>query len=120
MNETYKQLFWAIVELFGHNVIAGELGEETLGPEVFLRVDVPGIGGNTPFTKYYGKGAVYSITPTDEDTARAAIVGLAPKPIEVWKLNIEEKATQLEYPLSYPHELPESNDDDYDDIDVPF
>lgn len=45
---------WAIVELFGHNMIAGLLSEQSIGG-----------------------AAVYAITPTTEEVVRAAAAKLA-------------------------------------------
>ena len=86
----YIPLFWGIVELFGHNIIAGEVGEQIIGGETFIRVDVPEVEDQKAFTKFFGKGAVYAITPCDDLTAQAAVSGLRAKPIEVWKLNIPQ------------------------------
>ncbi len=41
---------WAIVELFGHQKIAGRLTEQTIGGCHFLRVDVPDVNGRPGFT----------------------------------------------------------------------
>ena len=32
---------WCIVELFGHNQIAGKVTEQAIGGQSFVRVDVP-------------------------------------------------------------------------------
>lgn len=92
----YVPLFWGIVELFGHNIIAGEIGEQMIGGETFIRVDVPSVDSLEGFTKFFGKGALYAITPSNEETARNAVSGLRAKPIELWKLNIQP---QLEEPI---------------------
>ena len=63
---------WAIVELFGHQQIAGYLSEQTIGGTTFLRVDVPETSRAAAYTKLYGAGAIYAITPTTEELARAA------------------------------------------------
>jgi len=75
---------WGIVELFGHNVIAGEICEETHAGTAFLRVDVPEVNGSPGFTKFFGGAAIYAITPTDEATARQAAARLAVRPVTVW------------------------------------
>ena len=86
----YITLFLGIVELFGHNVIAGEVGEQMIGGETFIRVDVPEVDDQKGFTKFFGKGAIYAITPCDELTSRAAVLGLRAKPIDVWKLHLPQ------------------------------
>lgn len=81
---------FAIVELFGHQIIAGQVTEQVIGGQGFVRVDVPAVDGREGFTKFYGAGAIYAITPTDEATMLAAVEGLDKKPVEVWKLNLPE------------------------------
>lgn len=75
---------WAIVELFGHQKIAGLVSEQQLAGATWLRVDVPSEDGCVLFTRYYGGSAVYSITPCDEVTARRAAKALRPEPITVY------------------------------------
>jgi hypothetical protein len=70
---------WAIVELFGHQQIAGLVAEQELAGGVFLRVDVPevpgkdGRCGRAAFTRFYGAAAIYSLTPVSEEIARRAV-----------------------------------------------
>ena len=57
---------WAVCELFGHAKIAGRVSEHTIAGGAFLRVDVPavdGANGQQAFTRFFGVGAVYAITP---------------------------------------------------------
>jgi hypothetical protein len=76
---------WAIVELFGHQVIAGRVSEQTIGGSTFVRVDVPGVeNGSIGFTRFYGQGAIYSITPVSEQAARLAAKRCAPRPITIY------------------------------------
>ena len=88
MSESFEQ--WAIVELFGHNVIAGKVSEQVIGGQGFVRVDVPAVHNQEEFTKFYGPGAIYAITPCDESTMLAAVIGLRQKPIDLWKLNLPQ------------------------------
>lgn len=82
MAEKFEQ--WAIVELFGHQRIAGLITEQAIGGTSFVRVDVPGTDGKQGFTKLYGQGAIYGMTFVDEETGRAAVKQIAPKPIDEW------------------------------------
>ena len=52
----------AIVELMGHQTIAGHVLTSVLGSTVMLRVDVPARGEKLGFTRYYGMSAIYSLT----------------------------------------------------------
>lgn len=63
---------WAVVELFGHQRIAGRVTEATIGGCSFLRVDVPATEKRQAYTKYFGNGAVYAMTPCDEEVGRIA------------------------------------------------
>ena len=94
MSEGFEQ--FAIVELFGHQVIAGKVSEQVIGGQGFVRVDVPVIEGQEAFTKFYGSGAIYAITPCDEMTMLRAAVGLRPKPIDPWKLGLPSRALETD------------------------
>ncbi len=88
MDEKFEH--YAIVELFGRQIIAGMVREEIIGGQGFVRVDVPAVGGQEGFTKFYGANAIYAITPCDKVTAYTAVAGLRKAPIEVWKLNLPQ------------------------------
>jgi len=83
---------WAIVEIFGHQRIAGKLSEHSLGGCQFVRVDVPPIpqGDGKPeipaVTKLYGNGAIYAISFVDEATALLTAASLKVQPVAVWDL----------------------------------
>jgi len=82
MAEKFDQ--WAIVELFGHTQIAGEVSEQVIGGYSLIRVDVPEINGRQPFTKFFGQGAIYSMTIVDEETAIGAAKMIHQKPVDAW------------------------------------
>jgi len=92
MNQSFDQ--WAIVELFGHQRIAGRVSEQTVGGCAFVRVDVPECDGTPGYTKFYGNGAIYGMTITDEKTARAAVKHMAPIPLEAWTIENMVRALQ--------------------------
>lgn len=94
-----KQELWALVELFGHQRIAGAVSEYNLGG-TFVRVDVPAVDGRPAFTKLYGQNAIYAITFVDRDVALAAAEHLAIRPItpyEVGALTTEAVRARLEH-----------------------
>jgi len=71
MSEEFKE--WAIIELMGHQRIAGRVSEQQIGGSAFVRVDVPTLDDKNPgFTKLFGPSAIYAITITDEQTATMA------------------------------------------------
>ena len=82
MAEKFEQ--WCVVELFGHQVLAGKVTEQQIGGQAFVRVDVPAVGRQPEFTKFYGTGAVYCMTPCDEQTARRVLDQVQPRPISVY------------------------------------
>lgn len=95
---------WALVEIFGHERIAGEVSEQTIGGDGFIRVDVPAVNGQTAFTRLYGGKAIYSITPVSEDIARRAAATMQARPVTVYLL-----------PALQPSAEPGDPDDDFDD-----
>ena len=88
---------WAIVELFGHTQIAGRISEQEIAGSMFLRVDVPDVGDDKGFTRFFGDRAIYSITPIDEAVARKACDVLKKRPVTVWGVIGPER--QLGMPL---------------------
>jgi hypothetical protein len=79
---------WAVLELFGHQEIAGMVTEHIIGGQAFVRVDVPAVNGNPEFTKLYNASAIYGITPTTEDIVRAFLSRNAPAPIKLYQLDV--------------------------------
>ena len=83
---TEKFDLWCIVELMGHQKIAGKCTEQSLAGVNMLRVDVPETEKQPAFTKFYGGTAIYAINPVDEETAIANINHLNVAPIQVWNI----------------------------------
>lgn len=83
---------FAIIELFGHQQIAGKVTEAQIGGCSFIRVDVPEMDGSEPYTKFFGNGAIYSMTPVTETVARAWLQRHRQEAINVWGLNLAPKA----------------------------
>ncbi len=75
---------WMIVELFGHTRIAGLVSEATIGGCSFIRVDIPAGDKSWAITKFYGNGAIYSMTPVSEEVVRLYIKHNTPAPINVY------------------------------------
>lgn len=107
--------FWAVVELFGHNQIAGVVSEDSIGGCSFIRVDMPPEDGRVGVTKWFGNGAIYSITPASEEVVKAFIRRFKPSPVTVFMPEIR----QLEYNangigLDREHFMDAREDDDED------
>ena len=106
------QELWAIVELFGHQRIAGKISEHNLGG-TFVRVDVPKVNGRPAFTKLYGHNAVYAITFVDRDVALAAAERMAIAPVtpyDVGSLRTDAVCQRLEYANRAPRPGEEPDD----------
>jgi hypothetical protein len=88
---------WAVVEIFGHQTYVGKVTEQTIGGCSFVRVDVPALAktktypGRAAFTKLFGQGAIYAITPMDEAAARRAAEGLRQEPVTLWIPPVEDR-----------------------------
>lgn len=90
---------WAVVELFGHQQIAGRVSEASIGGAAFIRVDVPeqperkaiqSWDRDQPaipaYTRYFGGGAIYALNPCSEESAKRVAHNLrarAPIPFDV-------------------------------------
>lgn len=77
---------WAIVELMGHQRMAGEISEVTVAGHGFIRIDVPATPNVPAFTRMVSPAALYAINPTTEDLARRAAEAFQPRPVQEWEL----------------------------------
>ena len=82
MSERFEA--WGIVELMGHQRVAGRLSEQPLGGGNLLRVDVP--DGEGFRSAFYGASAIYAVHITDEAAARAAASQCARRPTYAYEL----------------------------------
>lgn len=111
----------AIVELMGHQTIAGKVTEETLFGVAMMRVDVPETKSVGAFTRYYGASSIYCIRPTTEEIAKAAAERFEERPVQNWLLptNPLLASKVVEEYDDEPDYDPENDDDgfglDYDD-----
>lgn len=63
---------WVLLEIFGHRRHFGFLTEIGRFGSKLARIDEYRPGEDTPAaTHYYGGGAIFSVTPVTEETARA-------------------------------------------------
>lgn len=76
---------WGLVELMGHQRVAGRLSEQPLGGGNLLRVDIP--SGESFRTAYYGASAIYAVHITDEAAARKLADGMGTRPPYAYELS---------------------------------
>lgn len=79
---------WSVLELMGHRRLGGWLSEVTVAGGAFIRIDVPGPDDDSDpvATQLYSPSAVYCITPTTEEIARAVAANNQPTPVHRWEL----------------------------------
>lgn len=81
MTEVAKFEQWCVVEIMGHKRFAGFVSEQSLGGTSFVRVDVPEVTTKdgtklAAFSKLFGAGSIYCLSPCTEETARAFAASL--------------------------------------------
>ena len=97
---------WAIVELFGHNQLAGLVTEQVIAGQSFIRIDVPKTSQCPEFTKYHLPTAIYGLTPVNEDYATRMAEKINARPINDYKHNeviaqiIKEKLASMTIQLN--------------------
>ena len=74
--------FWAIVQLFGHTVLSGEVSKCEIGD--FIQINIPKVGDVPAWTKMVNPKAIYDITPTTEEVARAKAETTKAMPVDRW------------------------------------
>jgi hypothetical protein len=77
---------YCILELMGHRRLGGFVREQEIAGSGFLRIDVPGDGDAIVATQFYPPSAVYCLTPTTEEIARAVATSNRPSPVHRWEL----------------------------------
>lgn len=119
MNTADKFESWGIVELFGHQQIAGRISEATIGGCSFVRVDVPVADeahmDEWRYTRYFGQGAIYALNPTSEAVARIKARSCQEPPFsyEVNHSMVQQEVDRRMKALAAPrgeHQEPEDED----------
>lgn len=77
---------WAVLELMGHRRLGGYVTEVELAGKGMLRIDVPGARASA--TQFYSPAALYCLTPTTEEVARALAARAQPEPVHRWELPV--------------------------------
>jgi hypothetical protein len=86
---------WALVELFGHQRIVGKVTVDPVDFPGMVRVDVPDLLKNGTverpgFTRYFGRSALYSVTPISEDSVRELLPHVNGHPSRPLSIGISE------------------------------
>ncbi len=74
----------AVVELFGHQRIAGKVTEQAFGSFTFIRIDVPETPLQPSFTRLVNPTAIYAINPVTEKVMIAMANNIQTKPIQAY------------------------------------
>lgn len=108
-NNKFEQ--WCILEIMGHQRFAGFVTEQSVGGTSFVRIDVPGDDGCEPFTKLFGAGSIYCITPVSEQIARAMSQSLRREPVSVYELPVDMRDRLRTNALPYESDTDGKEDD---------
>lgn len=106
--QTDKFEAWGLLELFGHQRLAGRISDQTIGGMHFIRIDVPEIDAQHPaYTRFFTQGAIYGMTPTSEAIARGLAKQLRAVPVSRYDLPALEAPSR-------------SSSGEHDDDDPPY
>ena len=121
MDNTDKVPFdnWCIIDLYGHQQIAGHVTEQAVAGQGFIRVDVPEVNDQPAYTRLFGSGAIYSIIPTTEPVARAFAAHRSSAPIQPWQLRQPQLFSLVDDEDVEVNDLtPDNDEEDEDDDEV--
>ena len=134
---------WAVVEVFGHQRYAGFVTTEAFGQAVLFRVDVPPLAerervtkhygydddgkaippGSTVkesavqgYTKFFGPGAIYAMTPCTQDAAEKAVESMQSRKVSVVSIAPDAAVAALPDRFTDPDEDDDPDDED-DEVD---
>lgn len=115
MSEKFEA--WGLVELMGHQRVAGRLTEQVIAGANLLRVDVPMFGANGEHdgafrTVMYGPSAIYAVHVTGEQEAIQLANKGGTRPAYAWELERTPALTDQSRSRSTFGHYP---DDEYDE-----
>ena len=82
-----------VVELFGHNKIAGMVSEYTFAGATFVRIDVPETAMSGAFSRMFHPNAVYCFNPVTEEVMLSMAAKYTQLPITPF--DIQAAATKM-------------------------
>lgn len=83
---------WGILEVMGHSRFAGFITSQSIGGVNMIRVDVPEVpagqhsDARPAFTKMFTQQAIFALTPTTEQTARAAAASFLARAMSLFEM----------------------------------
>lgn len=118
---------WAILEIMGHERLAGRVCETLLAGTKMLQVDVPASDKLPAFTRLLSPTALFSMTPVPETVARVVAGNLqktAVSGVAAYGYTLGQKE-ELRVALGLPAPAPAPNYDateneEFDDNDRPY
>lgn len=112
--------FWAVVELMGHQRIAGRLTEHTLAGSSFIRIDVPEgqyADGSPRQTQTFlqSPGSIYRVRLVDQACAMLAAAEIRVDPFSEYSLSQQiAKLNQAATHRALRHDPDDPDNDDYE------
>lgn len=83
-NSTQQDPIHAIIELMGHQKMAGTISDAAMGGGAFIRVDVPETTTSPKFTRFLNPSSIYAINPVTEDVMRVMAERIKFRPVDAW------------------------------------
>ena len=111
-NQSQPVELWAIIELFGHQKMAGKISEHVLAGN-FIRIDVPETKKQAAYSRMVNPSAVYAINPVTETVARSMAERYQTKPLDAWDISEMYQRLQAMLPAQ------KTDSQDYQDDDLP-
>jgi len=113
---------WAILEIMGHERLAGRISDATVAGVPMLRVEVPATDKLPGFARLLSGASIFSLTPVPEAAARVVAARLAKNPIgdQLWAYSLDDRqrlSQTLGLPAPQPARFDDEDEDDETDRD---
>jgi len=114
----------AVIELFGHTRVAGQITESPLGGGALIRLTVPASGSYPAHTRDLNPKAIYAIHYCDQAAMISALPSCQPSPVvQIVKAEVAEayeerlRTSDTEARRALPFAFPGEEDTQDDDLD---
>ena len=106
--ENQKFESFALIELFGHNRMAGKVTEQTIGGSSFIRVDVPETEHQPSFSRILNPSAIFAINPVTEEVVKELAKNINNTPIQEWDVRdvVAKMKKEIGVPINNDNYLP--------------